>query len=161
MHPNKRCRRSLAHPNRTTPEYHNADNGVVVGRPQRFCVIAPIVFVGGMDGWWWGVPYCKWILSVLSLLAGGRGMCVVLCLFFFAYVLSYHSIFLHTHFGKSGKCRLEPTQTATTSSTLCRRHGPIWPKLEQHVVSSPTCRDISATFPAKSIDMAPPWWLCL
>ncbi len=25
MHPNKRCRRSLACPNRTTPEYHNVD----------------------------------------------------------------------------------------------------------------------------------------
>ena len=60
-----------------------------------------------------------------------------------AYVLPYHSIFLHTHLGKSGKCRLEPTQTATTSSILCRRHGPIWPKLERHVVSCQhvtTCR---------------------
>jgi len=68
-----------------------------------------------------------------------------------AYVLPYHSIFLHTHFGKSGKCWLEPTQTATTSSILCRRHGPIWPKLERHVVSSPTCCDMSATFLAKMI----------
>ena len=51
-----------------------------------------------------------------------------------AYVLPYHSIFLHTHLGKSGKCRLEPTQTATTSSILCRQQGPIWPKLERHVV---------------------------
>jgi hypothetical protein len=66
-----------------------------------------------------------------------------------AYVLPYHSIFLHTHFGKSGKCRLKPTQTATTSSILCRRHGPIWPKLEWHVVSWPTCCDMLATFPAK------------
>jgi hypothetical protein len=64
-----------------------------------------------------------------------------------AYVLPYHSISLHTHFGKSGKCRLE--QTATTSSILCRRHGPIWPKLEQHGVSSPKCRDMLVTFPAK------------
>ncbi len=32
---------------------------------------------------------------------------------------------------------------------LCRRHGPIWPKLERHSVSSATCRDMSATFPAK------------
>ena len=31
----------------------------------------------------------------------------------------------------------------------CRRHGPIWPKLERHDVSSATCRDMSATFPAK------------
>jgi len=49
-HPNKRCRRSLARPNQTTPEYHNVDNGVAVGRPRRFCVIAPIAFVGGMGG---------------------------------------------------------------------------------------------------------------
>ena len=73
-----------------------------------------------------------------------------------AYVLPYHSIFLHTHFGKSGKCRLEPTQTATTSSILCRRHGPIWPKLERHVVSSLTCRDMSATFPPKPLNISPP-----
>ena len=66
-----------------------------------------------------------------------------------AYVLPYHSIFLLTHFGKFGKCRLEPTQTATTSSILCRWHGPICPKLERHVMSSPTCRDMSATFPPK------------
>ena len=60
-----------------------------------------------------------------------------------AYVLPYHSsMFLHTNSENLVKCRLEPTQTATTSSILCRRHGPIWPKLEQHVVSSPTCRDI-------------------
>ncbi len=51
MHPNKRCRRSLACPNRTTPEYHNVNLGVAVRRPQRFCVIEPIAFVGGMDGW--------------------------------------------------------------------------------------------------------------
>jgi hypothetical protein len=62
---------------------------------------------------------------------------------FCAYVLPYHSIFLHTHFRKSGKCRLVPTQTATTSLILCRRHGPIWPKLERHGVSNrnvATCR---------------------
>jgi hypothetical protein len=51
MHPNKRCRRSLARPNRTTPEYHDVDHGVAVGRPRRFCVIEPIAFVGGMGGW--------------------------------------------------------------------------------------------------------------
>jgi hypothetical protein len=51
MHPNKRCRRSLARPNRTTPEYHDVDHGVAVGRPWRFCVIASIAFVGGMGGW--------------------------------------------------------------------------------------------------------------
>ena len=46
-------------------------------------------------------------------------------------------------FQKSGKCRLKPTQIATTSSILCQRHGPIWPKLEQHIVSLghvATCR---------------------
>ncbi len=57
-----------------------------------------------------------------------------------AYVLPYHSIFLQTRLGKSGKCRLKPTQTATTSSMLCRRHGPIWPKLERHVMS---CRHVA------------------
>ena len=50
-HPYKRCRRSLARPNRTTPEYHNIDHGVAVGRLRRFCVIEPIAFVGGMGGW--------------------------------------------------------------------------------------------------------------
>jgi hypothetical protein len=53
MHPNKRCRRSLARPNRTTPEYHDADHGVAVWWPRRFCVIAPIAFLGGMGGWCW------------------------------------------------------------------------------------------------------------
>jgi len=67
-----------------------------------------------------------------------------------AYVPPYHhSIFLHTNSEKSSKCRLEPTQFATTSKKLCRRHGPIWPRLERHGVSSATCRDMSATFPAK------------
>ena len=56
------------------------------------------------------------------------------------YVLPYHSIFLHTHFGKFGKCRLKPTQTATPSSISCRRHVPIWPKLERHVMS---CRHVA------------------
>ena len=51
MHPNKRCRRSLARPNRTTPEYHDVNHGVAVGRPRQFCIIAPIAFVGGMCGW--------------------------------------------------------------------------------------------------------------
>ncbi len=44
------------------------------------------------------------------------------------------------HFGKSGKCRLKPTQTATTSSISCRRHGPIWPKLKRNVMS---CRHVA------------------
>ena len=57
-----------------------------------------------------------------------------------AYVLPYHSIFLHTHLGKSGKCRLKPTQTAMTSSMSCRRHRPIWPKLERHVM---LCRHVA------------------
>ena len=53
MHPNKRCRRSLARPNRTTPEYHDVDHGVAVWWSRRFCVIAPRAFVGGMGGWCW------------------------------------------------------------------------------------------------------------
>ena len=51
------------------------------------------------------------------------------------------------------------TQTATTSSMSCRRHGPIWPKLEQHVMScrhAATCRDMLATFPAKYSTPPPP-----
>ena len=48
MHSNKRCRRSLARLNRTTPEYHDVNHGVAVGRPRWFCVIEPIAFVGGM-----------------------------------------------------------------------------------------------------------------
>ncbi len=51
MHPNKRRRHSLARPNWTTPEYHDVDHGLAVGWPRRFCVIAPIAFVGGMGGW--------------------------------------------------------------------------------------------------------------
>jgi len=44
MHPNKRCRRSLARPNRSAPEYHDIDHDhdVAVGWPRRFCVIAPM-----------------------------------------------------------------------------------------------------------------------
>ena len=67
MHPNKRCRRSLARPNRTTPEYHNVDNGVAVGRPRRFCVIAPKAFVGGMSRWCCGAPFHGVIESECSL----------------------------------------------------------------------------------------------
>jgi len=44
MHPIKQCGRSIARQNRTTPEYHNVDNGAAVGRPRRICVIAPIAF---------------------------------------------------------------------------------------------------------------------
>jgi hypothetical protein len=51
MHPNKRCRRSLARQNRSAPEYHDVDHGVAVGWPRRFLVIAHIAFVGGMGGW--------------------------------------------------------------------------------------------------------------
>jgi hypothetical protein len=57
MHPNKRCRRSLTHPNRTKLEYHNVDNCVAVGRTRRFCLITPIAFVGGVGGWCCGAPY--------------------------------------------------------------------------------------------------------
>jgi len=51
MHPYKRCRRSLARPNRTTPKFHDVNHGVAVGQPRRFCVIEPTAFVGGMGGW--------------------------------------------------------------------------------------------------------------
>ncbi len=64
MHPNKRCRRSLARPNRTTPEYHDANHGVAVGRPQWFRVIAPIAFVGGMGGWCCRT-WCAVVLAVV------------------------------------------------------------------------------------------------
>jgi hypothetical protein len=57
MHPNKWCRRSLACPNWTTPEYHNVDHGVAAGRPRRFCIIATIAFVGGPVGRCCGAPY--------------------------------------------------------------------------------------------------------
>ena len=57
MHLDKRCRRSFARPNRTTPEYHDADHGVAVGWPRRFCGIAPIAFVGGMGGWCCGALF--------------------------------------------------------------------------------------------------------
>jgi len=71
MHPNKRCSRSLARPNRTTPEYHDVDHGVVVGRLRRFCVIAPIAFVGCMGGWccrtWCTVVFALVLRSVLVL----------------------------------------------------------------------------------------------
>jgi len=50
MHPIKRFRRSIARPKRTAPLYPDVDHGVAVGRPRRFCFIAPIAFVGGMGG---------------------------------------------------------------------------------------------------------------
>jgi hypothetical protein len=34
---------------------------------------------------------------------------------------------------------------------LCRRHGPIWPELERHLVSGQHVADMSATFPTKSL----------
>ncbi len=67
MHPNKRCRRSLARPNRTTPEYHEVNHGVAVGRPRRFCVIEPIAFVGGMGGWCCGT-WCAVVFVVVLVL---------------------------------------------------------------------------------------------
>ena len=69
MHPNKRCRRSLARPNRTTPEYHDVDHGAAVGRPRRFCIIAPIAFVGGMGRWccW---TWCAVVFTVVLSCAG-------------------------------------------------------------------------------------------
>jgi hypothetical protein len=150
MHPNKWCRRSLARPNRTTPEYHNVDHGVAVGWPRRFCVIAPIAFVGGMGGWccrtWCAVVFAVVLRSVVVIfcfcgehdrMENMTEMSVERCDSICAYVLQYHSIlFLHTNSENLVKCRLEPTQTATTSKfcvgnmdpsgqnwsdTLCRR----------------------------------------
>ncbi len=71
MHPNRRCRRSLARPNRTAPEYHDVDHGVSVGLPRRFLVIAPIAFVGGMGGWccrtWCAVVFAVVLRSVVVI----------------------------------------------------------------------------------------------
>jgi hypothetical protein len=50
MHPIKRCRRSLARPNRTTPKYPDVNNGVAVRSLRWFCFIPPIAFVGGIGG---------------------------------------------------------------------------------------------------------------
>jgi hypothetical protein len=61
-----------------------------------------------------------------------------------------YSIFLHTHFRKFGKCRLKPTFSETTSSILCRRDRPIWPKLSDTRHNGLTRHDMSATFPAKA-----------
>ncbi len=72
MHPIKRCRRSLARPNRTTPEYHNVDHDVAVGRPRRFYVIAPIAFVGGMGGWCCRA-WCAVVFVVVLVLTGAGG----------------------------------------------------------------------------------------
>ena len=41
MHPIKRCRRSLARPNWSTPEYPDFDNCVAVGRPRCFFLLHP------------------------------------------------------------------------------------------------------------------------
>jgi hypothetical protein len=51
MHPNIRCHRSLARPNRTTPEYQDVNHGVAVGWLRQFYVIAPIASEGGMGRW--------------------------------------------------------------------------------------------------------------
>ena len=69
MHPNKWCPRSLARPNQTTPEYHNLNHGVAVGRPWRFCIIAPIAFVGGMGGWCCRT-WCAVVFAVVLSCAG-------------------------------------------------------------------------------------------
>jgi hypothetical protein len=69
MHPIKWCRRSLARPNRSAPEYHDVVHGVAVGWPRRFCVIAPIAFVGGIGGWccrtWCAVVFAVVLRSVV------------------------------------------------------------------------------------------------
>jgi hypothetical protein len=72
MHPNKRCRRSLTRPNRTTPEYHDVNHGVAVGRPRGFCVIEPIAFVGGMGGWCCRT-WCTVVFVVVLVLRGAGG----------------------------------------------------------------------------------------
>ncbi len=68
---------------------------------------------------------------------------------FCAYVLPYHSIFLHTHFQKFGICRLKPTQSATTIFNVVSATQTHLAKIgaTRHVV--PTCQDMLATFPAK------------
>jgi hypothetical protein len=81
MHPIKQCRRSLARPDRTTLEYHGVDNGVALGWPRRFCVIASIAFVGGMGGWccwtWCAVVFAVVLRScgifLYNVLLPGRG----------------------------------------------------------------------------------------
>jgi hypothetical protein len=69
MHPNKRCRRSLARPHRTTPEYLDVNHDVAVGMPRRFGVIEPIAFVGGMGGWCCRT-WCVVVFVVVVLAAG-------------------------------------------------------------------------------------------
>ena len=120
MHPNIRCRRSLARPNRTTPEYQDVDHGVAVGWPWRFCVIAPIAFVGGMGGWccrtWCAAVVLRSVVVIFVSCGEHDRKENVTELSVCAYVLPYHSsMFLHTNSENLVKCRLKPTQTATTS----------------------------------------------
>jgi len=42
---------------------HDVDNGVAVGMTRQFCVIAPIAFVGGMDGWCCGAHHIHGVIE--------------------------------------------------------------------------------------------------
>ncbi len=56
-----------------------------------------------------------------------------------------NSLFLAGKYG----CHHKPTQTGADISILCRQHRPIWPKLEQHLVSGWHVANMLATFSAK------------
>ncbi len=58
MHRIKQCRRSIACRNRTTPEYHNVDNGVAVGRPWRLHSLCR-----RQGGWCCGAPYSHGVMN--------------------------------------------------------------------------------------------------
>jgi hypothetical protein len=61
------------------------------------------------------------------------------------YIRTWASLFLVGKYGYHHK----PTQTGADIINFYRQHGPIWPKLEQHLVSGRHVTDILATFPAK------------
>jgi hypothetical protein len=67
--------------------------------------------------------------------------------FFIVWLIVMASLFLA---GKYGCCH-KPTQTGANILILCRQHRPIWPKLEQHLVSGRTVANMLVTFPAKVV----------
>ena len=127
MHSNKRCRRSLARPNRTTPEYHDVDHGVAVGRPRRFCVIAPIAFVVGMGGWccW---TWCAVVLRVVLRSCAGYFL-------FIYYYLSHAKSQKENHKNESRRCSKDLRRLASSVLPLSfpspsdsqRRRRPLLP----------------------------------